>query len=134
MRAGTPAVRYAVGTSVPPDALAALLDQTDWAHGRSQVQLAAMLRRSIASVSAHQGNRLVGFARAHGDGVFIATIDDVVVDGRWRGRGIGRGLVARLMEELDGIASVHLCCRPALGPFYAELGFEASLMMLMKRG
>ena len=85
----TAPVRYDVDGDVPPEALRRLLDQTTWARGRATDGIATSLRHSVTNVSAWDGDRLVGFARALGDGVYRALVDDVVVDEDWRGRGVG---------------------------------------------
>ena len=68
----------------------------------------------------------VGFARATSDGVFNATIWDVVVSPEWQGCGIGRGMVERLVDALtrEGISNVSLYAEPAVVGLYRRCGFE----------
>ena len=44
--------------------------------------------------------RLVGYARANGDGALVATVHDVAVIPALRGRGLGRALLRRLMKQV----------------------------------
>ena len=44
--------------------------------------------------------RLVGYARASGDGALVGTIHDVAVAPPLRGRGLGRALMRRLMQQV----------------------------------
>jgi ribosomal protein S18 acetylase RimI-like enzyme len=118
------------------DQVQRLLDQHSfWAAGRSTGQLRRMLAGSQAVVSAWDGHRLVGFGRASSDGVFRAVLWDVVVAGDHQGQGLGRRLVAMLLEHpaLAGVERVYLMTTNGAG-FYRQLGFEAiSSQQLMLR-
>ena len=131
-RIGGP-VRYDLGGDVPPEALRRLLDQTDWACGRSTDGIATSLRGSAAVVSAWDGDELVGFARAVGDGVYRALVEDVVVDEAWRGRGVGQELIARLVAQLSSTEEIRLVTRPETTPFYEGCGFERDAAATMRR-
>lgn len=98
-----------------------------WAHARSRPQLAAMLRGSQAAVSAWQGRRLVGFGRATSDGVFRAVLWDVVVAGPQQGQGLGRRLVAELLQtpQVQRVERVYLMTTNSAG-FYRRLGFDTT--------
>lgn len=75
--------------------------------------------------STHPG-QCVGFARATSDGVFYATIWDVVVSPKWQGCGIGRGMVQRLVDKLvkEDINNITLYTEPAVEGLYRTIGFE----------
>ena len=126
-------VRYDDGAEVAPEALQRLLDQTDWARGRSIEGIAESLRGSVAVVGAWHGDALVGFARAFGDGVYRALVEDVVVDEAWRGRGAGRELMVRLVERLRKVEEVRLVTMPETTPFYEALGFASDTAVAMRR-
>ena len=44
-------------------------------------------------------------------------------------QGIGRELVRRILERLDGLYMVDLLCEPDLVPFYAALGMNRATAM-----
>ncbi len=69
--------------------------------------------------------RLVGFARATSDHAFNATIWDVVVHPDLQGRGMGRGLMDRIVNELRtaDISNITLFADPHVIDFYRRLGF-----------
>jgi ribosomal protein S18 acetylase RimI-like enzyme len=81
-------------------------------------------RASAAWVGAHDGaGRLVGMARAVADGR-VAWLYDVVVERAWRGRGLGKRLLALLLDHpaVRRAPFVRLTTRDAQG-LYAGLGF-----------
>jgi len=82
-------------------------------------------------VHAHDGDRLVGFARAISDGVTSAYVSSVMVDPDYRRRGIGRAMIERLMAGRDAIRFV-LHARVDASAFYAALGFAPSHALMMR--
>jgi GNAT superfamily N-acetyltransferase len=89
---------------------------------RDPPDLARAAAASYANAYAFAGDVLVGGARAVSDGVFYATIYDVVVDPAWQGNGVGRRLVRDLLDRLP-VDKVFLTSVPGKEGFYAKLGF-----------
>jgi ribosomal protein S18 acetylase RimI-like enzyme len=84
-------------------------------------------------VHAHDGDRLVGFARAISDGVSTAYLSSVMVDPDHRLLGIGRAMIEHLLSGRDGIKFV-LHARQGAADFYAAMGFvEAADMRVRER-
>jgi len=120
------------GPDVDLDALVALRARCAFSAQSSEV-LGRQLAGTRWIVHAHVGDRLVGFARAISDGVATAYLSSVMVDPDYRRRGIGRALLARLMDDRDGIKFV-LHTRSESAAFYAALGFvDATAMMVRDR-
>ncbi len=69
--------------------------------------------------------RLVGFARCTGDGVIEATVWDVAVHPVYQGSGLGRQLMAYILESLkkSGIERVTLFADPGVVDFYQSQGW-----------
>ena len=114
-----------------------LFDQHSfWASGRQPAQLRTMLAASSVVVTAWQGGRLVGFGRATSDGVFRATLWDVVVATDQQGLGIGRQLVDQLLRSgpLRQVERIYLMTTQSSG-FYQQLGFRlvTSQNLLLKK-
>jgi ribosomal protein S18 acetylase RimI-like enzyme len=100
---------------VAPDLLARQLDGSRWI------------------VHAHDGARLIGFARAISDGAATAYLSSVMVDPDYRRRGVGRAMIEHLMRDRDAIKFVLHTRRDATA-FYAALGFaDAADMMVRER-
>ena len=105
-----------------------LMAQADFADLDDGFQwLRDAVNGSVAAIIAvDQSNKIVGFARALGDGVSDCYIQDVVVDAACRNMGIGRKLVEFLKDELlkRNIDWIGLIATPGNAEFYRKLGFE----------
>ncbi|MEI6065084.1 MAG: GNAT family N-acetyltransferase, partial [Pseudanabaena sp. ELA748] len=80
-----------------------LRDSAFWAKERTISGLAIAIANSKPVVTIWDGEKLIGHARATSDGIYRATIWDVVVDPHYRGTGLGRKLVQTV------IAHPHVC-------------------------
>ena len=116
-----------------PIAAAAVRRLYDGAGWRPDWSLGGIDRAIEASVAvgAWDGDRLVGFARAISDGEHRAYVEDVVIDPEYRGRRIGEGIVAALVEAIGEVHIVSLFCEPERVEFYARNGFRASETAVM---
>jgi len=110
---------------VEPDALADLFRAVGWYRKANDVpRLARMLEGTTQMVSAWDGPRMVGFARAISDQAYNGYISSVAVHPRWQGKGLGERLITALMEQNDEIKFV-LTAVPGIHGFYESLGFTA---------
>jgi len=117
-------VEYRDSHDVDLDQLAALFDSVGWQRRTAdRARLSQLLNGSRWVVSAWEGDRLVGFARAISDGAFNAYISTVAVLPEFQRRGIGRELVRRLMDGRDGIQFV-LHANERAYPFYLHIGLD----------
>ena len=85
--------------------------------------LGAQVRGARWVVSAWEGPRLVGFARALSDGITNAYVSSVMVDAAYRRRGIGRELIGRLLADRRGVRFVLHARDEEAMCFYRALGF-----------
>ena len=74
------------------------------------------------------GACVVCYAISTSRGTLVAKLDDVSVDPAWRGRGVGKGMLSALAEELRhaGVTRIDTACHRDNGPawqFYARLGY-----------
>ena len=89
---------------------------------RKAFDIARAFHGSYASVFVLDGDELIAAARATSDGVYYATVFDVVVAPEHQGHGVGRmlleGLLAKLPFERIFLTSVF-----GKEDFYAKFGF-----------
>lgn len=118
--------------------LQALLNKSAfWAVDRQIDDLKIAIDRSEPVVSAWDNRRMVGFARATSDGIYRATIWDVVVDSDYQRRGLGRKLVETVLAHpcMQRVERIYLTTTHQQS-FYERLGFvvNSSTTMVLKRG
>lgn len=98
-----------------------------WARERRMEDMAVAIANSNPVVTVWDQERLIGFARATSDGIFRATVWDVVVDPDYQGGGLGRKLVQTVLSHphLSRVERVYLMTTNQKG-FYERIGFEAN--------
>jgi len=103
-----------------------------WAQHRTLSDLKTAIQHSEPVVTAWDGERLIGFARATSDRVYRAVLWDVVIHPEYRGRGLGRTLVKTLLAHpsVQKVERVYLMTSSQQG-FYERLGFTENLTTTM---
>ncbi len=98
-----------------------------WAQDRSVEDLNIAIANSEPVVSVWDGARLIGFARATSDGIYRATIWDVVIHPDYRGAGLGRKLVETVLSHphMSRVERVYLMTTHQQS-FYERIGFEGN--------
>lgn len=83
------------------------------------------LRHCLVHVTAHSGDKLIGFAKVATDGGVHGFLLDVTVHPDFRREGLGTRLVGRAVEEARdrGAQQLHVAYDPELHPFFAHCGF-----------
>ena len=77
-------------------------------------------RRFLVAVDENDHVIGCGQIKPHGDGT--REVASIVVKPAYRGQGIGRAIIERLLAENQGV--LYLTCRSTLGPFYTRFGFQ----------
>jgi len=78
---------------------------------------------SYAVVFVYDDDKIVGVARALSDGLFQAAVYNVALDDEYQGKGIGRELINRLLEQVKG-QNVILYTHPKTVLMYEKFGFK----------
>jgi GNAT superfamily N-acetyltransferase len=117
---------------IPAEGVLSLYRAEGWWPERTAEQVRAVLRVAPA-VGAWHGQDLIGFARAVTDGILRAYVEDVIVSPEWRGIGVGRALLAGLMEQLEPTPVVTLFCSADLVPHYEASSFRRTRQVVMHR-
>lgn len=103
-----------------------------WAKDREADDLAVAIANSDPVITAWDGDQLMGFARATSDGVYRATIWDVVIHPDYQGAGLGRKLVQTVLShpKMNRVERVYLMTTNQQ-QFYERIGFELNTSTTM---
>lgn len=106
------------------EATSRLINASYWGPDRTEAMNRRAFDNSICVMALLAGVQ-VGFARASGDRTIFARMSDVIVWPEHRGKGIGRALVAALLDhpELATVENWTLSTDDAHG-LYLPFGFE----------
>lgn len=85
-----------------------------------------MLKSSFRFAGAFYNGQLIGMGRVLSDGISDAYIQDIAVLKKYRGNGIGKAIVSKLVSELRrcDIDWIGLIGEPGTAEFYENLGFK----------
>lgn len=106
------------------DLVCAWLAKSYWASDRSAEAIERSIRNSRVYGVYTPAGAQIALTRATTDLASFAWLADVVVDEAWRGRGIGRWMIASVVEHLRelGVPRLVLTTRDAHA-VYASVGF-----------
>ena len=98
-----------------------------WAQERSMSDLSIAIENSEPVMTICDDQRLIGFARATSDGIYRATIWDVVIHPDYRGTGLGSKLVESLISHprMNRVERIYLMTTHQQG-FYEKIGFQTN--------
>ncbi|MBN4001586.1 GNAT family N-acetyltransferase [Nostoc sp. LPT] len=103
-----------------------------WAKGRSIEDLGIAIANSEPVISVCDRDRLIGFARATSDGIYRATIWDVVIHPEYQHCGLGSNLVETVLRHprMKSVERVYLMTTYQQG-FYEKIGFQSNTTTTM---
>jgi N-acetylglutamate synthase-like GNAT family acetyltransferase len=98
-----------------------------WAKDRKIEDLEIAIANSNPVVTVWDQDRLIGCARATSDGVYRATIWDVVIHPNYQGLGLGRKLVETVLShpQVNRVERVYLMTTHQQ-TFYEKIGFQCN--------
>ncbi len=85
---------------------------------------AEMLKHANLTITAWDGERLVGIARSLTDWAYVAYLADLAVDADYQKQGIGKRLIAETRQRLWPECMIVLLAAPLANDYYPKLGFE----------
>ena len=105
--------------------VAALLKTTYWANRRSIEQIEKSMRNSSCyGIYLDDEKKLVGFARVISDYATTYYLCDVVIDGVYRGRGLGKALLSYIVSLPEYAGLRGLLLTKDAHKLYEKFGFE----------
>lgn len=103
-----------------------------WPKPPSNETFRKILQNSQHVVLAYEDNQLIGFINAISDSVLSAYIPLLEVITSYQGRGIGKELTRRMLNELESYYMIDLSCDDQVVPFYEKLGLRKNNSMFIR--
>ncbi len=113
-------VRFEINNSVSAKELIEVFESVEWR--KSEKNIVQAFQNSYY-ITAYDGDKLIGFARAISDNCYYTNIFDVIVRPEYQGRGIGIKMMLMLKEKFSG-TYFFLTYTEGREKFYEKCGFE----------
>ena len=84
----------------------------------------AMLQNANLTVTAWDGEKLVGISRSLTDFAYVAYLADLAVDEEYQRSGIGKQLIEETKARLGPECTIVLLAAPKANEYYEHIGFE----------
>jgi GNAT superfamily N-acetyltransferase len=120
------AIDYKMNAPVTARELATLFDASGIRRPTGDLErLQRMIDIANLTVTAWDGDKLVGVARALTDFAWCCYLSDLAVHGGYQKHGIGRELVERVKAEIGDEVALVLVSAPGAMGFYPRIGMQA---------
>jgi len=90
---------------------------------KSPELLEQVFSNSMFRYFVYDNEKLIGVGRALADGADCSYICDVAIHPNYQGRGLGKEIIERLIEDSKVHKKIILYAVPSKEPFYAKFGF-----------
>jgi predicted N-acetyltransferase YhbS len=84
----------------------------------------AMLKNANLTITAWDGEKLVGISRSLTDFAYVAYLADLAVDESYQRSGIGKQLIEETKARLGPECMIVLLAAPKANDYYKHIGFE----------
>ncbi|MBU3556475.1 GNAT family N-acetyltransferase [Polynucleobacter sp. Ross1-W9] len=84
----------------------------------------AMLKNANLTITAWDGEKLVGISRSLTDFAYVAYLADLAVDQQYQRSGIGKKLIEETKKCLGPECMIVLLAAPKANEYYEHIGFE----------
>ncbi len=125
--AGKTMIHYSTTTPLTPTPFIDLLRRSTLAERRpvdDAEAIAGMLANADLTVTAWDGDLLVGVARSVTDFNYCCYLSDLAVDVAYQRQGIGVELIAQTQDQLGPRCNLILLAAPAAADYYGHIGFD----------
>jgi predicted N-acetyltransferase YhbS len=120
-------IAYRVNTQLDLDAVIDLYIDSTLGKRRpvdEHACMAQMIEEADLTITAWDGNQLIGIARSLTDWCYCCYLSDLAVSLKYQRQGIGRELIRRTQAELGPNATLILLAAPAAGEYYGHIGMD----------
>ncbi|MGV6859035.1 MAG: GNAT family N-acetyltransferase [bacterium] len=122
-------IDYHLNTPISVEQFIELLEASTLAERRpvsDRSCMAGMLKNSNLTISAWDGDTLVGIARGMTDFHYACYLSDLAVHQQYQRSGIGKALMAKTGQQLGPRCKMILVAAPDANTYYEHLGFKSN--------
>lgn len=83
-----------------------------------------MMENANLTITAWDGEKLIGISRTLTDHAFVAYLADIAVARSYQGTGVGKRLIQETKVSLDTKCMIVLLAAPTANEFYPHIGFK----------
>lgn len=121
----TMGIRYKVNQGITPEELAEVFRSSGIRRPVDDLpRLEQMLEKADLLVTAWDGDKVVGVARALTDFVYCCYLSDLAVDENYQRQGIGKELTACIQREIGDAVTLILISAEGAMSYYPRIGLE----------
>jgi ribosomal protein S18 acetylase RimI-like enzyme len=119
-------IEYRVDASLNAEELASVFDRSGIRRPTGDLsRIQRMIDNANLTITAWDGEKLVGVARALTDFSWCCYLSDLAVDRDYQRHGIGRELVQQVQSAIGEETTLILLSAPEAMEYYPKIGFQA---------
>lgn len=118
-------ITYKINTKIEPHQLAEIFQASGIKRPVDDLnRMKIMLDNANLLVTAWDGDKLVGLARAMSDFSYCCYLSDLAVDKEYQNKGIGHELVDEVQKQVGDECNLVLLAAPESIDYYPKIGFD----------
>ena len=117
-------ITYSESREIGLDEIRSLFETVDWQVRRYPEKIVSAIPHYARIYTAWDGEKLIGLICSLDDGAITAYIHYLLVHPDYRGRGVGKTLLRKMLAAYEGFLRVELVADPAAVGYYASEGFK----------
>lgn len=118
-------VTFLVNVSVQPEEVSELFRSSGVRRPYEDLaRIEKMLANANLTITAYEGKKLIGIARALTDFSYCCYLSDLAVDQAYQKRGIGKELIRQVQNQLSDEVALILLSAPGAMSYYPHVGFN----------
>ena len=120
-------IQYLINKGITAEAFIDVLKRSTLGERRpidDQACIKGMLEHADLTVTAWDGEKLVGVARSVTDFHYACYLSDLAVDVGYQKRGVGKKLIDVTQTQLGPRCTLILISAPAADEYYPKIGFD----------
>lgn len=118
-------ISYKINTKIEPHQLAEIFASSGIRRPYEDLtRMKKMLENANLTISAWDGEKLVGVARALTDFSYCCYLSDLAIDKEYQNQGIGHELVMEIQNQIGEDCMLLLISAPEAMEYYPKIGFS----------